>query len=398
MQNDQLLKRLQELEREVTKIRSELVPKQGLRHVFAKTGMFFISYWALMSFFAAVATATYVKYAFNIDYFETYRNASAVKRLSEFHREMGDELFVRNDWKQALASYQAAKEANPANVNAALGIVKSSVFLPEEGKKYTDPVTVAAKIAKLRALYPRDPQVAFLDAIQAFNSGDDSVVTKCDEVLREHKKYPGGYLLKSYILQSKGDFKGAAEALEKLLVFDHEDGLAQSNLGYCYLFTGEREKALEMLEKGARNYPSMVNSISLAEVYRSLGRLDETRQMLDFVDHILADKDVQNEYYVGGTWLWNHLPERDGDVESQLSTIQCATMDQKTAVLRISQGLLALESGDDTGTAAKLGEAMKLAPEYKPFLLNKLRAAGAFDNVSAEVRAKCTFLADELAK
>jgi len=141
MERDKLLKRLHDLEREVVGMRGELVPRRSWKGVLGKAGMFLVSYWVLMSFFAAIATATYVKFAFNIDYFETYRNAAAVKRLSEFHREMGDELFLRNDWKQALASYKAATAANPANTAAALGEVKCGVFLPEEGRQFSDPAT-----------------------------------------------------------------------------------------------------------------------------------------------------------------------------------------------------------------------------------------------------------------
>lgn len=388
MERDKLLKRLHELEREVAGMRGELAPRRSWRGVLAKAGMFLVSYWVLMSFFAAIATATYVKFAFNIDYFETYRNAASVKRLSEFHREMGDELFLRNDWKQALASYKAATAANPANTAAALGEVKCGVFLPEEGRQFSDPATSAAKLRKLRDLYPNDPQVAYLEIIQAFNNGQtEGLVERCDEILKRHRTFAGGYLLKSYLQQGDADFKGAAATLEALLEFDPDNGMADSNLGYCYLFTGQHDEALAHLERGAANYPTMVNAISLAEVCRSVGRIERAEALIANVERICNLPKVEDEYYVGGQWLWNHLPERQGDVESPRATIHCGTMDQKRAILRISQGLLAAAKGEHEQAERRFLECLELEPGYRAFLVNKLRAAAYADKLEESVKA-----------
>jgi hypothetical protein len=50
MEPGKLLKRLQELEREVTALRAELAPQRSWKGVVAKTGMLLVSYWALMCF------------------------------------------------------------------------------------------------------------------------------------------------------------------------------------------------------------------------------------------------------------------------------------------------------------------------------------------------------------
>jgi tetratricopeptide (TPR) repeat protein len=387
MEPDKLLKRLQELEREVTALRAELAPQRSWKGVVAKTGMLLVSYWALMSFLAAIATASYVKFAFNIDYFESYRNAASVKRLSEFHREMGDELFLRNDWKQALASYKAATAANPANTAAALGEVKCGVFLPEEGHQAYDPATAATKLRRLRVLYPNDPQVAFLEVIQMHNNGQtDGIIEKCDAVLALHRTFAGGYLIKSFVQQGNGDFKGAVATLEALLKFDPDNGLADSNLGYCYLFTGQRDEALAHLERGASNYPTMVNSISLAEVCRSRGDIERAEGILNNVERICNLPEVEKEYYVGGQWLWNFLPEHEGDADSPRYTITCGTFEEKRAVLRISQGLLAAAKGDGQEAARRFDECLKLEPLYKSFLVNKLRAAAYADKLDDRIR------------
>ena len=327
MESNKLLKRIQDIEQELVSLRSEMAPRRSWGKVFGKGAMFLVSYWALMSFLAAVATATYVKYAFNIDYFESYRNASAVKRLSEFHRQMGDEMFLRNNWKQALASYKAATASNPANTAAALGEVKASVFIPEAGQKFIDPSISATRIKKLRELYPNDPQVSFLEVVQAFQNGQtDQSLAKCDEVLARHKTFPGGYVFKSYLQQSKADFKGAVATLETLLTFDSENGQAHSNLGYCYLLTGRIPEAMKHLELGLVHYPCMLNAISLAEACRMAGDLTRADGFIAFAERGFNVPGAEDEYFASGQWLWNFLPEKDGDVESLKNTITCDTM------------------------------------------------------------------------
>ncbi len=399
MESKQLLKRLHDIEREMSTLKADLAPNRSFKKVLSKAGMFLVSYWALMSFFAALATATYVKFAFNIDYFESYRNASAVKRLSDFHRQMGDEMFLRLNWKQAQASYKAATAANPANTIAALGEVKAGVLLPEDGQKFTDPSISALKLGKLRELYPDDPQVAFLDAMHTFNTGTpEDTLAKCDALLARHKTFPGGYLLKSYVQQSKADFKGSIASLEMLLKIDPNDGQAHSNLGYSYLLTGRTKDALKHLETGLTLYPAMVNAISLAEACRMTGEIEKARALVTSAERTLDTPGIEQEYLVSGQWLWNHLPERDGDTESFKSTITCGSLDQKRAVLRITQGMLAATDGDEKAALDHFREVLKLEPHYRAFLINKLRATVHAGVAPEAVKARMTAYADALAE
>jgi tetratricopeptide (TPR) repeat protein len=387
MNQESLLKRIQELEREMVKIRTEIAPqKNRWRRILAKSGLFLISYWALMSFMAAIGTATYVKYAFNIDYFESYRNASEVKRISEFHREMGDELFLQSSWHQAVDSYQAAIAANPANTRAALGIVKARVMEPEKGRKFNDPNVVRTKLDRLSRLYPDDPQVIYLQVFQSYGSDTpEQTLALCEKLLARHPRFSGGYLLKAYIQQSNADIAAAAATLCQLLTFDPNNGSAHSNLGYCYLFTGQQELARKHLRLGRQYNPDMVNCLSLAEACRMGGDIEETSYLLDGMERTLAIPGIEDESFTSGEWLWNYLPEKAGDTESQRNTIRCYTMDQKRAILRISQGMLKAGSGDYGPALEKFRECLKLEPLYRSFLANKLRAtATCAKNITPE--------------
>lgn len=399
MEPNKLLKRIQDLEQEIVSIRAEMAPQRSWGKVLGGVGKFLISYWALMSFVAAIATATYVKYAFNIDYFESYRNASAVKRLSEFHQHMGEEMFLRGNWKQALTSYKASTAANPANSAAALGEVKAGVFIPETGQKFIDPGIATVRIRKLHELYPNDAQVSFLEVVQAFQNGQtDLSLKKCGEVLSRHKTFEGGYSFKSYLLQSKGDFAGAVATLEALLKFDPDNGQAHANLGYCYLFTGKTKEAMQHLELGLVHYPTMVNAISLAEASRMFGDTDRADGIIATTERLFNTPGMDEEYFASGQWLWNFLPEKDGDLESPKSTITCDTLDQKRAILRISQGMLAATSGDTKIASERFAEVLKLEPRYQPFLVNKMRATAYAAAAPNEIKAKMSEYADALEK
>ncbi len=399
MEPSKLLKRIQDLEQEIVSIRAEMAPQRSWGKVFGGAGKFLISYWALMSFVAAIATATYVKYAFNIDYFESYRNASAVKRLSEFHQQMGEEMFLRSNWKQALASYKLATAANPANTAAALGEVKASILLPEPGQKFVDSGIASARIRKLRELYPNDPQVAILEAMHAFQNGQPDVsLAKCNEVLARYKSFPGGYLLKSYIQQGDAEFKGACETLEALLKLDPDNGLAHANLGYCYLFTGKSKEALTHLELGLKYSATMVNAISLAEACRMNGDIERSMGLIANTERAFSTPGIEEESFVVGEWLWNFLPEKEGDVDSQRNSVTCSTVDQKRAILRISQGMLAATSGDTKAASERFAEVLKLEPRYQSFLVNKMRATAYAAALPKEMKAKMSEYADALEK
>jgi lipopolysaccharide biosynthesis regulator YciM len=130
----------------------------------------------------------------------------------------------------------------------------------------------------------------------------------------------------------------------------------------------------------------MVNSISLAEVCRSRGDIERAEGILNNVERICNLPEVEKEYYVGGQWLWNFLPEHEGDADSPRYTITCGTFEQKRAVLRISQGLLAAAKGDGQEAARRFDECLKLEPLYKSFLVNKLRAAAYADKLDDRIR------------
>jgi tetratricopeptide (TPR) repeat protein len=275
--------------------------------------------------------------------------------------------------------------------------VKASVLLPEAGQKFTDPSISALKLSKLRELYPDDPQVAFLLAMQAFQNGSpEETLARCDALLSKHKTFPGGYLLKSYVQQSKADFKGSIASLETLLKIDPNDGQAHSNLGYSYLLTGRTKDALKHLETGLTLYPAMVNAISLAEAYRMTGELEKARALVTSAERNLELPGVEEEYFVSGQWLWNHLPEKDGDTESFKQTITCGSLAQKRAVLRITQGLLAATDGDEKAALDHFREVLKLEPHYRPFLINKLRATVHAGAAPEAIKARMTAYANAL--
>ncbi len=124
----------------------------------------------------------------------------------------------------------------------------------------------------------------------------------------------------------------------------------------------------------------------MAEVCRSRGDVERTEAILNNVERVCNLPEMEKEYYVGGQWLWNYLPEHERDMDSQRNSINCSTIEQKRAVLRISQGLLAAAKGDGETAGRRFDECLKLEPLYKGFLINKLRAAAHADELEDRIR------------
>ncbi|MEI6178976.1 MAG: hypothetical protein WCS43_18940 [Verrucomicrobiota bacterium] len=149
-----------------------------------------------------------------------------------------------------------------------------------------------------------------------------------------------------------------------------------------------QELEREHLRLGRQYNPDMVNCLSLAEACRMGGETEETSNLLDGMERTLAIPGIEDECFTGGEWLWNYLPEKAGDTESQRNTIRCYTMDHKRAILRISQGMLKAGSGEYGPALEKFRECLKLEPLYRSFLANKLRATAVCGkNITPERQA-----------
>lgn len=148
METDNLLKRVHDLELEIHDLKNHLKPNdQRQTALLVKKSIgFVLTYWTLLSFLVAIVVAFYIKHAFGVDYFESYRAMATSRNISEFHRRMGDRMLLSQEWAAAEDAFGKALQSNSNNTAASYGLLKARVFKPQAGEKYSFPETQDAML------------------------------------------------------------------------------------------------------------------------------------------------------------------------------------------------------------------------------------------------------------
>ncbi len=379
MDNETLLRRVHELELEVQKLKASVAkaPQRQVQVVVKKSVGFVLTYWTLLSFLVAILIAIYIKYAFNVDYFENYRTLAGSRATSEFHTKLGHDLLRRQDWAAAEEAFTRALAANANNGDAGYGLLKSRIFKPPPGEKFSSPRTQDTMIAFLREQRPDDPD---LDLLQAFRHWEQNQAEETrkflEAALAKKPDFSAAQTVMGHISLAQGDIAGAKAWTEKAVASDARNANALSNLGYLCLLTGDCDGAVEKLTRANFAEPNLVTPLCLADAHRLKGDYAEALRLSRLVVRSLENQDLRNSRFAGGEWFYNYLPLKKGDTESSKTGIYAASLDRKEALCQFSLALDLALSGD-TGAAEKpLARALELMPEPSDhlFLANKIRA------------------------
>lgn len=136
MSQEEIVERISKLEAQLQALsprRQE--PSEAPHRESADSCQIFLSYWTLFSFLFALVVMVYVKYTFDIDYFENYRSVSEIRSLSDFHRKMGDEFIGKTEWQAAEDAYQQALDIEVKIIFRRLTVwLSRKCFNPWKGK------------------------------------------------------------------------------------------------------------------------------------------------------------------------------------------------------------------------------------------------------------------------
>jgi tetratricopeptide (TPR) repeat protein len=316
IEKSELLNKLLNLENEILFLKEEIeiVPKSKFTKTLNKVCKFFISYWVLLSFLVTILTALYIKFEYKIEYLEHYSNLSTTKKLSEFYRELGDRMMVYSEWVAAEAAYREAINLNPNNLKATYGIVKSQVFQPLEGQKFSSPEVVDSKLAYLKAHFPDDYDVYFLQGIRYKEMGDiDSAKLWFQKSIDKNPEFVGGYLELGYLQGGTLNIKEAIKNYHSVLKIDPNYARANNNLGFCYMLTTEFEKAIALLEKSYRISPLSISALNIGDSYLYLRNFDKAQLWFQHALEVFKDTTFTKERYASGECSANYLPLFKGD-------------------------------------------------------------------------------------
>ena len=201
MEIENILRRVHELELEIQKLKTSLSKNQSrpVQVVVKKSVGFVLTYWTLLSFLVAIGVALYIKFSFDVDYFESYRTMAASRKISAFHNKLGNEMLQRLEWGAAEDAFTRALAANPNNPDASYGLLKSRYGKPPSGEKLTSPRTQDTMLAFLRSERPDDPDLDLFQAWRFWNQGLGAEARKSAEAALAKKpnlsaaQLPGGW-------------------------------------------------------------------------------------------------------------------------------------------------------------------------------------------------------------
>ena len=375
---DTIVSRITALEEELANIKSLVPPTQPrsrlLQYPRSLAG-FLLSYWVLLSFAVAVGTVVYVKYAFDIDYFEQYRNQSTTKRLSEMYRHLGDRMLARTEWESAVSAYREALQIDHTNAAATSGLVKAQVLLPEATQKFVAPEVVDVKLQHLDELFPNDFHVLFIKAIRRWQVGDGEAAQELLlQSMAANPNFAGAFLQLGYIKQNLFDLEGAIENYDKALKLDPQNPDASNNLGFMSLLSGRFEEAVKYLSRSDSIRPRFLTAINLGDAYRWMGDHVRATRVHESTLQYAMRVEAESERYLGGEWTYNFMPLADDDTQTIKRYIWAHTRDQKLAIGHFALALDHALARKFSDANSKLDEALRLESQgpQREFYANKI--------------------------
>jgi Tfp pilus assembly protein PilF len=380
MDNESLLRRVHELEIEVQKLKASVAktPQRQVQVVVKKSVGFVLTYWTLLSFVVAILIALYIKYAFNVDYFENYRTLAGSRQTSEFHTKLGNDLLRRQEWAAAEEAFTRALAAHANNGDAGYGLLKSRIFKPPPGEKFSSPRTQDTMLAFLREQRPDDPDLDLLQAFRHWEQNQKEETRKSLEAaLAKKPDFSAAQTIMGHIALAEGDITTAKSWTEKAVASDPKNANALSNLGYLCLLTGDPDEAIEKLTRANFAEPNLVTPLCLADANRLKGDYAEALRYSRSVVRALENQDLRNSRFVGGEWFYNYLPLKKGDTETSKAGIYAASLDRKEALCEFAYALDLALNGDTDAAEKHFARALELMPgaSERAFFANKIKAS-----------------------
>jgi adenylate cyclase len=174
--------------------------------------------------------------------------------LSEAHAARGEALFLlgRND--EAEAEFEEAIRLDPASFEA-------NFFYARYWKVRGIPAKAADYYVRALEVQPDDPQAplllqAELRTLGRMEEADkyaEMGVRRAEESVRQHPEWSRPAQLVAAVLASIGRGEEARNWMERALAIDPDDNLALYNAACTFAQLGEKERAIELLQRWAPN-------------------------------------------------------------------------------------------------------------------------------------------------
>ncbi len=307
-----------------------------------------------------------------------------------------DLLLAQNDTEGAIKAVEQVVKVQPNNFLARFALATLRI----RESKLDD---AAAEIAAMRTAYPKDPRVAYLEALLAFRQGNP---TKTRDAVQEALKgmpnhTPSLFLagVADYQLKS---YDTAAEYLRRVLSQYPQSTEAQLLLISVYLDAGHPERAKELLDAALRRLPDDPKVLALAgaaalanndlakasQYYerataldkgdaRTRTRLGQVRLAVGDVDDAMKDLESASALDASGyqadlALIAAHLRRKEYDK----ALAAAGTLEKKQPNNPLTynvKGVIYVANGDTKNARTSFAKALELKFDYLPAARNLAR-------------------------
>ena len=391
MEYDQLKERIRLIEDDLEQVKQSIPndKKNWLIIAFRQLNRFFSTYQALLTFIVALVTIVYVQIAYGLDPLESYRNTSTTKKLSDFYRNLGDNLVYRAEYSDAELAYKSALTLQPNNMQAVYGLAKAQVFTPNEGEKYTDKGIVDAKLDYLLSLFPEDADLYFLKCLNAESTDNKEAKSWCEKAIKLNEKTDAFYVELGYICHKELDLECAITNYKKALELNPQSQLANNNIGYTEFLRLNLQDSVKYLERANGISPRLSTLMNLGEVYRYLQNIEKAIALHKIGVDIVNEDGVEKDKIVGGIWIVNFLPYDKNDVETIKYYSQVSTIDEKKAMLHYALSIDYALHEDFKAASNEFEKAVSndKGSQYGNYFINRCTSATRILSVSQNTKA-----------
>ncbi len=307
---------------------------------------------------------------------------------------------LNGEFPAAKEAYNAALKANPSNVDATRGLLKTDVLEPLPGQKYIIPEVEQTKIDHLSKVLERDEDtgiVAHLTRLfnrapardnetyiisyfrglqyeQRENYGCAKILYQ--EAINRNSKFVGGYLALAFAHVLARD--PAECAIGVLGKFENDDSsaVALNNLGYCYLLEGDFTRADGLFKRSLLISPYLEAYVNLGDGYRYLRDADSALRYHNAALKWVEDPHNEKENAVAGGLAINFMPTKQGDTETPKTYVEIQETNQKRMLVLFELSLDYALKEDFVRADQTFNAAFALDPEgaYQAFIDNKIES------------------------
>ncbi len=343
----------------------------------------------LISVLSAGLVAVYVKYRYDIDYFESYEKVSDTKKLARFYEKMGDRMMAKSQWPAAEQAYRAALQLDPNSTEATFGIVKAQVFQPMPGEKYYNPEVVDSRLEYLYSRFPDDYQIYFLKSLRYYSMGDqEQTEVWLHKCIDKNPQFTGCYLQLGFLKMVQSNLAESQKNFAKVVELDPSSSMGRNDLAACKILSSDFAGGTKDFEESYRISPSVITAISLGEAYWYDRQFENAFRIHRWAADYLAQVTDPQDRLLGGDWRSGFLPLRVGDLETVKTGVSVYTLAQKKAIADYELAIDAALLGDRDAADRYFAAALKMDPgvDYRRLAQNRMQSIVNIVPISPDAR------------